>query len=290
MKLASDGLPARVNGEWAKRKLEFLDQFGPPALDATERKRRRVYCDLFAGPGMNLPKEDGGEEFESGALRMLTMRGHHESRPAFTDAYLINLDPADHHALVQRIDQLESNGLLALPRGRIRVIEGDAHDALPGILSACHALDYVLVFADPENPSQWPWSMVETLTSRGHKSIDLYLLYPLEMGVRRLLNFRGGPHQDERLTEFFGSEDWRPVVGKRVTEARSKELTRALEELYLTQLRRHWNHANKVMDVRRVGNQGLYRMVFASNHDAGERIATWARRKTKNDDQGQFFP
>lgn len=288
MEFASDGLPARVNGDWAKRKLEFLDKFGPPALDATEKKSRRVYCDLFAGPGINLPKEHGGEEFESGALRMLGMRGHRTSHPAFTDAYLVNLDPADHKALVQRIDRLESKGLLAVPREKIRVIEADAHAALPGILSECHHLDYMLVFADPENPSQWPWSSVETLTGRGHKSIDLYLLYPLEMGVKRLLNFKGGPHQDDRLTEFFGSEDWRPVVGQRVTKARSKELSRALEELYLTQLRRHWYHANKGMDVRRVGNQGLYRMVFASNHDAGERISTWAR-KTQDDDQGQLF-
>lgn len=91
--VASDGLRARVNGPWARRKLEFLTQFGPPALDATVRKRRRIYLDLFAGPGINLTEPQGGEEFPSGALRMLALHGHHAQHPAFTSAYLVNGDP-----------------------------------------------------------------------------------------------------------------------------------------------------------------------------------------------------
>ena len=49
--LAADGLSARINGEWAEAKLSFLDYYAPVAIDATEQKHRRVYIDLFAGPG-----------------------------------------------------------------------------------------------------------------------------------------------------------------------------------------------------------------------------------------------
>ena len=287
--IASDGLRARENGEWAKRKLEFLDQFGPPALDATEKKRRRVYIDLFAGPGLNLAHTTGGGEFESGALRMLTMRGSGEARPAFTDAYLVNLDRDDQQALTERVDRLDHATRLALPRGAIRLLEGDANQLIPSILSACNRMDYLFVFADPENPSQWPWRSVEALVAGGHESMDLYLLLPLEMGIRRLLNFKGGPHQADRLTEFFGTDAWEPIVGERVTPAQSQRLIQALEDLYLRRLGRYWSHVNEVLSVHRVGNQGLYRMIFASNHDAGLNIARWAKRKAEGGDQGNLF-
>ena len=60
-RIASDGLRARENGEWAVTKLLFLDRFGPTAIDATRRKHNRVFVDLFAGPGMNIDPRSEGE-------------------------------------------------------------------------------------------------------------------------------------------------------------------------------------------------------------------------------------
>lgn len=287
--IASDGLHARVSGEWAERKLEFLEWFGPPALDATLGKRRRWYVDLFAGPGLNVVTADGGREFESGGLRALRMQGTRPPVCSFSGAFLVNLDPTDHASLSSRIDHRATEGRLTVPRENIHLLHADANRIIPEVLAAIHPKDYVLVFADPESPSQWPWASVEALVASGHESIDLYLLLPLEMGIRRLLNFRGGPHQDAHLTAYFGTEEWRPIADSRVTPSQSVDMGRRLEELYLGRLGRHWEHVARALSVKRVGDQGLYRTVFASSHFAGEKIASWAKRKASKRDQGDFF-
>jgi three-Cys-motif partner protein len=280
---ANDGLRARVNGEWGETKLSFLDHYGPTALDATERKVRRVYADLFAGPGCNV-REPGGPEFEGGALRALKMRGARFPVVSFTDAALVNLNRLDHEALEQRVARLVDGGECLVPRDRIEIRRADANDCLPELLSRFHRLDYILAFADIEAPKQWPWTSVEALKAQGHQSIDLYMLFPLEMGINRLLAYdeadreRHGPV----LTRFFGNDRWREVVGRRPTSAQAPELRRSLEELYLSQLRQLWTHADKVMNVRLRGQQGLYLMLFASDHEAGQRIAQWAKRRANS--------
>jgi three-Cys-motif partner protein len=182
-----------------------------------------------------------------------------------------------------RVDALDERGLLRIPRERVAVLTGDANRRIGEILRRFNKKDYILVFADPENPSQWPWASVEALRAQGHESIDLYSLLPLEMGIRRLLNFKGRERTKygQRITAFFGCEDWRPIVEARTTESQSAEMLRQLEDLYLGRLRTLWRYADRALEVRRIGEQGLYRMIFASNHDAGRRIALWARRRAR---------
>jgi three-Cys-motif partner protein len=287
---ASDGLRARVNGEWGETKLSFLDYYGPTALDATARKVRRVYADLFAGPGFNV-REPGGPEFESGALRVLKMRGSRFPAVSFTDAVLVNVIKPDHTALEARVNGRVRSGECVIPSARLNVRRADANACLPEILGDYHERDYILVFADIEAPKQWPWTSVLALKAQGHQSIDLYMLFPLEMGINRLFGYdeAGREQHGPVLTRFFGNDSWRELVGRRRTSAQAAEFRRALEELYLSQLRRLWRHADKVMDVRLRGNQGLYRMLFASDHEAGQRIADWAKRRANSIAQTSLF-
>lgn len=85
---ATDGLPMRENGEYAKEKLRFLDYYLPSALTATTAKRHRVYVDLFAGPGINA---SAASEYEGGALRALKASSRNGA-VTFTDAVLVNKD------------------------------------------------------------------------------------------------------------------------------------------------------------------------------------------------------
>ncbi len=120
--LGRDGLPVRLNGEYARVKLQFLDQYLPSALNATQRKPRRVYIDLFAGPGRNF---DGLAEFPGGALRALEATGK-GSGTAFTDAVLVNLEVTDHEALTERVQRACTSGRSRIPLERIRLLRGDA--------------------------------------------------------------------------------------------------------------------------------------------------------------------
>jgi three-Cys-motif partner protein len=287
--MARDGLRARENGDWATKKLSFLDHFVPPALEATQRKSHRVYVDLFAGPGMNISSD--GKQFDGSALRILPMHAPHTERVHFTDAVFVNLSELDNAALAARVNQIVGRGDSLVPADHIEILKGDANRAIPGILERFHVKDYLLIFADIEAPRQWPWSSVAALKAQGHQSVDLYMLFPLEMGINRMLAYR----RDERaryggsLTCFFGSEEWREIVDRRMTESQASECKRELLDLYLRQLRTLWKHAGSVADVRLRGRQGLYRMLFATDHAAGARISEWARAETEGRTQLDMF-
>lgn len=286
---AADGLRARENGEWAEKKLSFLEHFVPPALEATRRKVDRVYIDLFAGPGINVRGD--GKEFTGSALRVLPMHAPHDEAVHFTDAVFVNLSRLDNEALTERIQQAVRDGRSRVPESRIQILKEDANRAIPDILKRFHARAYLLVFADIEAPRQWPWTSVAALRAQGHASVDLYMLFPLEMGITRMLAYR----DDERskyggaLTCFFGSDAWRPIVDRRATVAQATECRRELLELYLSQLRKLWKYAGSVADVRLRGRQGLYRMLFATDHDAAANISAWARNETEGRTQIGLF-
>jgi three-Cys-motif partner protein len=286
---ARDGLRARVNGEWAEAKLSFLDYYGPTALEATLLKVRRVYMDLFAGPGINV-REPAGPEFEGGALRALRMRGV-RSGATFTDAVLVNLSRLDHEALQERVSRLVQSGESLVPGDRTDIRRADANECLPEILSGFHRRDYILAFADIEAPRQWPWTSVQALKAQSHESVDLYMLFPLEMGINRLLAYNEADREryGPVLTRFFGNDGWRELAARRRTSAQAPEFRRDLEELYLSQLRGLWRYAGKVMDVRLRGRQGLYRMLFASDHEAGQKISDWAKRRAGQVGQTSLF-
>ena len=102
------------------------------------------------------------------------------------------------------------------------------------------------------------------------------------MGILRLTSYQPGELNRfaSILTPFFGTDAWRGIVERRMTSGTDRVNTcrRELEELYVQQLRRHWQFVERVCEVRTVGRRGLYRMLFATDHEAGRNIAQWAKR------------
>jgi three-Cys-motif partner protein len=288
--IARDGLIARDNGAWAKDKLAFLDEFVPPALTATSKKLQRYYVDLFAGPGKNIDV-DTGDEFDGSALRVLPMRSPRDARVHFTHAKLVNLDSDDHDALRVRVDRLFEAGACPMPRGHVEHLQADANQVIFRILRDIDPEAYALVFADIEKPNQWPWDSVRALRSLGHKSIDLYLLFPLTMGINRLVSWNRASAEVNApaMTRFYGNEDWRPIVEQRITDAQAADMRRHLLDLYMNQLRGlGWDFVQVARDIKRVGEAGLYKMIYASAHPAGERIATWSAGQADKKNQLGF--
>jgi three-Cys-motif partner protein len=146
------------------------------------------------------------------------------------------------------------------------------------IMSRIHKRAYVFVFADMEAPRQFPWSSVEALRAQGHESVDLYMLFPLDMALKRLLstNPRTVEQCSKTLTAFYGTETWRELLQHR--RGSSHELGAAAQRLYVSRLQERWGYAGEVCDVRRGANHRLYKMLYASKHPAGKRIAEWAAR------------
>ena len=90
--ICRDGLRGRSSGEWARTKLQFLDDYIPPALAITHSFPRRWFLDLFAGPGRNVDR-NGGSEFEGSAIRALSLSGNDRAQTPFTDAVFKFVQP-----------------------------------------------------------------------------------------------------------------------------------------------------------------------------------------------------
>ena len=289
--LASDKLRARDNGEWGRTKLEFLENFGPPALKATVAKRSRHYVDLFAGPGVNIIRDSGGEEFEGSPLRALQLTTPDGFGTAFTHAALVNRDGRDHRALEQRVRRAVREGRSRVPLEDIDLLQGNSNQVIYSILRKIDPRAYVFVFADLEAIRQLPWQTVEALRKyRDHESVDLYMLFPLDMGIKRLVSYNPSSTEScaPALTEFFGTDEWRQLVRFRESSAFAADLGRRLEKLYLTRLEKLWRYVDVVAEVTRGERHRLYKMILASDHPAGAKIGKWAKKKTKGDSSDQF--
>lgn len=272
--IALDGFRARANRAYAEEKLSFIDRFVPPALTVATKMPARVYVDLFAGPGRNVDPFTR-DEFNGACLRALTARG--PGGVAFTHAVLVNLDGDDHVALEARIDALARTGQLAVPRANIRTLNEDANTVVSRLGTLLPRGAYVFAFVDLESPRQWPWVSMEALR-RACSRMDAYVLFPDDMGIRRLLCYDLSKLEllAPSLTKFFGSEAWRSCLDTRTTSAQRDQHMPAMGRLYLTQLRElGWPHAEVVRKVRLRGEQGLYSMLFATANAAAMRVLQW---------------
>ncbi|HSU15556.1 three-Cys-motif partner protein TcmP [Longimicrobium sp.] len=272
----------RRNGRHALQKLEFLNRFLPPALLATRSKVSRHYVDLFAGQGYF--RDEEGRVHEGSALRALSIGAEDSQSVAFTDATLVNLFPEHAQALAENIEKLCATRRCRVPQNRIELIQGDANEAVPRILARIHPRAYVFVFADPENPGQLPWETVKALRSQGHESVDLYLLFPLDMAVIRMMAWDRVKLEPTAaaLTRFYGTDEWRAVVERRVTDRDRERCRKELEDLYMQGLRGlGWKHVSRAREVKRAGNHRLYQMLFATNHPVADNLAKWEGRESQ---------
>ncbi len=263
---------SRQNGAYAAQKLTFFDRYLPAAFTATKKKVTRHYVDLFAGPGVW--NEPAGKRHLGSPMKVLKLSAQLPSGDGFTEVFLVNKNLADHEALSARVDRMVADGLTNLPRTQIHTINADANLVLPEMLSHIHKKSWVFVYADIEKPRQWPWTTVQALRAQGHESLDLYMLFPLHMAVRRILGFTVS-HPDA-ITRFYGCEDWRPVAAKRMTSAHSQEFLRDMELLYADRLRdAGWPHVRRQRRISDRGDRTLYYMFFATRHPAAKILSDW---------------
>jgi three-Cys-motif partner protein len=283
VKAKSDGLPARRNGSWAKDKLSFLDEYLPPALQATIRKTQRFYVDLFAGPGLNV--DDDENEFPGATIRALRSKAQANAAIGFTHAFLVNLDPIAHNALRTRVERSCEDGECAVPGNKVEFMREDANKVVNAIMRRMHVKSYVFVFADIEKPNQLPFDTVRSLKMHGHESVDFCVLYPSDMAIKRLLPFERVKLDPNipALNAYLGTDRWLELWERRKTDAQSPELYRSMQRLYENQLRSvGWKHVIPTRYVRRQGEAKLYQLLLASNADAAKNLADWSADKDRD--------
>lgn len=257
---------ARPGGAQTRTKLSIVEDYFPAFTAVCSKAPHRIYIDGYAGSGRGSDPRTGDLYDGSAALSL-------KVKPSFTEIYLVEKDAA-------RAAELE---LLAAKHANASVLADDANIAIPRLLETLNRHAPTLAFLDPEG-TELHWATVEALSRHkapGRTKIELLILFPLQMGVLRLLNFKGEEiplaHR-RRLDAMLGAESpWREIVQMRLTGVIGPEETeQAFLDAYCDGLHKRLGY--EYVLHRAVANErgrDLYYLVFASDNDIGRRIVRW---------------
>ena len=260
-------MAGRAWGYWTKGKLDLLQRYLDAFTTTTKYKAsERIYIDAFAGEPENEDRLTG-EPLDGSARIALSTKD-----PPFTKLRFFET-PA-------KAKRLEEMLRADFPNHDFKVIGGDCNKTMPDVLGELKDYDRVPTFAflDP-NGTETEWTTLELLANHKAHSpykVELFLLFPAPMFIRLLPTDGRKVREQDRVAidKMFGTSEW-----NRIYEARLRgyiEPGRARDE-YLNLMRWRivkilqykWAHFIEVKNER---NSPIYYLIFATDHEAGDRI------------------
>ena len=247
----NDGLPTREVGAWSREKLHYIEGYINIFTGGMKDKwPRRVYIDLFAGPGRSVV-EGTSEELAGSPLLALA------ARDAFTQLYFNDSQSPAVAALAKRANAVRQTGVL------IRNLDCDeaARDAGAALrLDARNTIGLAVV--DPTG-FQISLDALRDMTSK--RKVDLIITF-MTSYLRRFL---GRPSLERQLDAFFGSTDWRELLAMR--EAGRVVTYERLLAFYKHRLATiGYLHVNDTVSIHNSRDVPIYHLVFASKHERGD--------------------
>jgi three-Cys-motif partner protein len=210
----------QFGGDWTEDKLSRLEKYLKAYRQIfTQNEKARYfktwYVDAFAGTGSRTASSSPPTGQQSVFDDVYEDTETTQYRNGSAKIALALPEPFDSYLFIEkskgRVNQLkktiEREHTVLLPRCDFR--PGDANDVLK---AWCKQRDWqkerAVVFLDPYG-MQVEWSTVEALAAT--KSVDLWYLFPLGVGVARLLTYRGDIDEAwrKRLDSLFGTTEWR---------------------------------------------------------------------------------
>jgi three-Cys-motif partner protein len=197
-------------GEWTSTKLEILSRYLSSYTKVMENQQfRTAYIDAFAGTGYRSLRQSGPEE--SGLLFPDLAEG---APPALLDGsarLALRIEPPfDKYIFIER-DRDRCDQLRVLKdefTGRsISIFQEEANQVIRDLCDRNWKRHRAVLFLDPYG-MQVEWSTIEQIAETG--AIDLWILFPLGIGVNRLLPRSGRIPEGwrKRLDVFLGRTDW----------------------------------------------------------------------------------
>ena len=199
-------------GDWTSTKLAILEKYLRAYAVALKKTHfRKAYIDAFAGTGYrSLASEDhdsalplfpdlaqeAPQQLLDGSARLAL-----QIEPTFDKYIFVERDPA-------RCEQLRRLGE-EFPelRARIHVQHGEANQVIREICDKNWQSHRAVLFLDPYG-MQVEWETIEAIART--EAIDLWLLFPLGIGVNRLVTRSGDIPAGwrTRLDTLLGTTDW----------------------------------------------------------------------------------
>jgi len=205
----------RFGGDWTTRKLDVLANYLKGYTTALKKAPfEKWYVDAFAGTGY---RETRREDETGAPSQNLLLPDLAEAEPQ------ILLDGSARCALMtdplfERYVFIERSAgrcaqLAALKTdfpdlaNRIDIRQGDANEKIQALCSGDWRTRRAVLFLDPYG-MQVEWATIEAIART--QAIDLWLLFPLGIGVNRLLTKSGEIPESwrRRLDLLLGTEDW----------------------------------------------------------------------------------
>lgn len=199
-------------GDWTEDKLERLSKYlraYTKIFDKNVKAQylRTIYVDAFASTGSRATSLKEGDQSETDEEAQSFLKGSAqialEVEPRFNQYLFIEKDK-------QRAAELE---LLTASHPQaaasIQVVNADANQYLQRWCATTDwSVNRAVVFLDPFG-MQVEWALLEAIAKT--QAIDVWLLFPIGMGVNRLLTKSKPPPPAwaARLTKTLGTEEWK---------------------------------------------------------------------------------
>jgi len=266
----------RQSGTWTHAKLGAHETYLKGFAIAAKRSPHRIYLDLFCGPGKN---KAGGTIFDGSPLIALAID------PPFTHCVFVDRDPRSIATLRKHIKNEFPNH-----PAQIITAAGDCNQLLPALLKQLPHDGATFAFEDPDGVNI-DWRTVVALAR--HKGdhpwkVEQFILFQYH-GLVRLLSPEKPSFQSKMvpaLNTIFGNEDWRRDLQHHGQRVRGEELRRALITRYVAQLHGlGYKHVDELL-IRKPDGHPLYYLVFASDHEIGDKIM----RSAFGQDHGSQLP
>ena len=255
----------RTWGYWTRGKLDVLRRYLEAFAKASTRAPERIYLDTFAGVPENEDRLSG--EAIEGSARLALGVGD----PPFTKVRLFELEA--------NAEELEQTLRDDFPGRDIAVYGGDCNEQVAVALADLAEFNWAPTFAfvDP-NGHEAEWRTLELLAGfkrKGKPKVELFLLFASPM-FTRLLKTDGSVREEDKqaITAVYGTDDWLHIYHARL----DGEITPSEAQLHYLNLMRwriegelgyEWTHP---LEVRNEQGRVIYYMIFATDHEAGDRI------------------
>lgn len=199
---------------WTTRKLDVLAKYPQRYTTALKNTQlRKLYVDAFAGTGYRDARRDDDEDSSQSTLFPDMVEPEPQSFLDGSARLALQIEPRfDQYIFIERspnrcanLESLKSEfpGLAK----KVDIHQGDANAKIQDLCAKDWRSKRAVLFLDPYG-MQVEWKTIEAIAQT--KAIDLWLLFPLGIGVNRLLTKSGDIPKSwrRRLDLLLGTEDW----------------------------------------------------------------------------------
>lgn len=249
---------------------------------------QKLYIDAFAGTGYRDTRRENEEDSPQNPLFPDMAEPEPQSFLDGSARLALKIEPKfDQYIFIERspercahLESLKTEfpGLA----NKIDIRQGDANAKIQELCATDWRSKRAVLFLDPYG-MQVEWKTIEAIAKT--KAIDLWLLFPLGIGVNRLLTKSGDIPNTwrNRLNLLLGTEDWYDEFYKvAITPTLFGENKETLIKAKMETIGRYFNNRLKSVFVgvaeepgvlRNSANNPLYLLCFAVGNERGKDIA-----------------